>query len=1138
MASSINFNNYVKRFSEAMRGVQRILFVGTGYDISQYPALAGQAWKCIYTTSQAANFAEAFDRKDRQVRPVSTIAAYNAANTKLDQKNPLLIYLNGIGTLDEDVDALELEAEQEENTKALQATLGMLLRSDLLVELVVVGYDPKNEKELRPKDFYTLARKLTDKRITFYGMSEEQENDRYISALVRDGIAEVFAQDLGGALKEEVRQCFGDDDDDYSVDDDDYTDDELKNTVYINGNPVVLTQSLCYDFNKYGKVLSVDEMATGTISRMMQVDYFYQFLKRSPNTPQWYGYAPRNGFAVRREYEQELYNAVVKGLKENNEKPVVLAGQTSSGKSVALAALAYRIFQERKYPVLFVNNPDVVFAGNTPAANALDNILKEMRSKGGRVLVILDWSLYNLERNDVVRNLSDRCHNRGHNVLFVASAYDEDPTNRYQIVKAPIRLTEGEKKAFKELLIDKGKLPRNTVENWMRTKSDMDGLLSMLYRLVYELHPQLERGLKIEVTRALEDTRQGILELDDPVPVQRQQLSSLAEQLIKAGRASARVPMDPELSKQGILDSLQSFSESLAVASLYKLRMPMAIAMHLLKIPNCENRQQYRDMVLNAPWLYYAMDTDELAPGAYYVSFRDPVDAAIYLKSIGKNEEEQMQIVADVIRTMKEAQDGFYYSKVQFLERLIKILGPNSDNPQVKENWIHTYGRGCHHVIEALAELREADIIEPQLVVQEIALIREYFGRNPQMDLQERVDWLEDAISIARQVLRMAERPNVDTAEWQQNNLDSITVESVNSELQLERCFQQAEEAGIELETSGTRILQSYDQRRERLLQIIQNQPDNSYAYTALLACFNAQYATDQGSPEMFDRMAEIMGIVDMTAANVPKVESNKHYQERLTEFFQVFDRVCRGIRAETYFQKLLAMGSPVGVYLKATRIKLRADIQYNAALTRENRAACRSVLDLLEDEQYAPVIRSHAPSQYMRLQLTWLYCNGRPLFERERQTTAMTEKEWISLYNLCDEFKSNIIERQPECTYRAKVYYIMALACAQLGQYNRAAELWRAIREDEFHTVGRQYTWHILSLPNGEPMEFTGTFNIRPAPPERHIYIGEMGRLVVYPSLQSINKAEASGEAAHLCIGTSYRGFNTFARNWRALGE
>lgn len=1133
MASTINFNNHIKRFSETMRGVQRILFVGTGCDMSQYPALAGKAWKCIYTTSQAANLAEAFSRVDRQVRPIYTKVAYDRAGTKLDQKNPLLIYLNGYHDPQEADGNIELEMERRQDSQALRETLSMLIKSELLVELVIVGYEPANPTELQPSDLYYLVRELSDNRITFYGMTEAQENDRYIKDLVKKGIATVFLQDLGEALNK-VEESLRDDDFD-DAPPVAHGDDDLKNTVYINGVPVAINKNLCYDFCKYGRVLSVQEMATGTISPMMQVDYFYQFLKRSPNAPQWYGYASRNGFSVVREYEAELYDAVEQSLSESSEIPVVLEGQTSSGKSVALAALAYRIFQERKYPILFVNNPEVTFASNTPAANALDNILKEMRDKGGRVLVILDWSIYNLQRNDIIRKLSDHYNGRGHKVLFVASAIYAGPQEkRYRIIQASGRLTDQEKTTFKNLVVHKGKLPQNKVERWMEKHSDEDGLLSMLYRLVYELHPQLERGVKQEITKALEDTRQGIMDLEDPLPVQKQ-LSSIAQQLIALGLAAPPDVEDPKLSKEAIADSLRPFSESLAVASLFKLRMPITMAMHLLNIPECNNRQRYRDIVFGAPWINYAMDDDKYAPGEYYVSFRDSMDARIYLASINKDEKDQMQIVAQVILTLKGERDSFYSDEVRFLERLIRLIGPNSDDQNVKANWYNTYGQGCQHVIEALAELREDKIIEPSLVAQEITYIREYYGSDLQTDLKERIEWLEKAVRIAREVLELRERPNVDTAHWQQGLIDSITVENIIAELQLERCYQDAAEQGIELEKDQSLALYSYDQRSQKLLEIIRAQPESSYAYTTLLSCFAAEYADDPGSTAMYAMMSEVLEVVDATAANIPRVELNEYYQRAKTGFLRLFDRACGSDRAESYFQQLLDMGSAVGIYLKASMILRKNNIQYNTPLTPQNREACKEALDLLEDEKYARVVNYHAGSQYMRLQLTWLYYNGSPVFERERQRTRMTRDQWLHLYQICSDFKNNIIERQPEYPYIATVYYIMALACAQCGDYESAAELWRSVSEEDFYNIGRQYTWHVLCEPDGTPMTFIGTFNVGHILPERRIYIKEMNRTVLYPSLQSINKSDTSGEARDLCIGTSFRGFSAFAKNWKA---
>lgn len=162
MASTINFDNYIKRFCDTMRGVQRILFVGEDFDIRQYPALAAQSWKCIYTTSREVGFADAFSLADRQVRPIYTKKAYDAAGTKLDRKNPLCIYLKGCDAVDDDADDFDLEFEREEDAKALKETLATLLKSDLLVELCIVGYNPFNQNDYSSRDFYSLVRTLSD----------------------------------------------------------------------------------------------------------------------------------------------------------------------------------------------------------------------------------------------------------------------------------------------------------------------------------------------------------------------------------------------------------------------------------------------------------------------------------------------------------------------------------------------------------------------------------------------------------------------------------------------------------------------------------------------------------------------------------------------------------------------------------------------------------------------------------------------------------------------------------------------------------------------------------------------------------------------------------------------------------------
>ena len=150
MISTINFENHINRFSETMRGVQRILFVGT----ENYPVLAGEKWKCIYTTNQSDRLADTFSRTERQVRPIYTKHEYDSARTKLDQNNPLLVFINGRASKENDDEDIDQEVERRENSKLLLKSMTSLLKSDLMVELVIVGYNPQDNGELSPYDLY------------------------------------------------------------------------------------------------------------------------------------------------------------------------------------------------------------------------------------------------------------------------------------------------------------------------------------------------------------------------------------------------------------------------------------------------------------------------------------------------------------------------------------------------------------------------------------------------------------------------------------------------------------------------------------------------------------------------------------------------------------------------------------------------------------------------------------------------------------------------------------------------------------------------------------------------------------------------------------------------------------------------
>ena len=179
MASQINFENHIKRFMESMRGIQRVLYVGTNINLKEYPALARLPWRCIYTTSKDESLAEVLSiANERQVKTVRAKNEYDKAGNKLDSKNPLLVYINGYNQQADDLDDLDAEIELESNRSGLCDSMGMVLKSELMVELTVVGYNPADSREISPKELYSLLNTLSDNRVFFYGISKSEESDR------------------------------------------------------------------------------------------------------------------------------------------------------------------------------------------------------------------------------------------------------------------------------------------------------------------------------------------------------------------------------------------------------------------------------------------------------------------------------------------------------------------------------------------------------------------------------------------------------------------------------------------------------------------------------------------------------------------------------------------------------------------------------------------------------------------------------------------------------------------------------------------------------------------------------------------------------------------------------------------------
>ena len=121
----------------------------------------------------------------------------------------------------------------------------------------------------------------------------------------------------------------------------------------------------------------------------MSRTWFSNFLESSASLgPQWYGYLPQSTFYVKRSYEDALVQLVRKMLDGRSitgsssvNRPIILAGDPGSSKSITLGALAYRIFNEKIHPVIYISKDSFLSANIGTGFDELDEAMQLLENK-------------------------------------------------------------------------------------------------------------------------------------------------------------------------------------------------------------------------------------------------------------------------------------------------------------------------------------------------------------------------------------------------------------------------------------------------------------------------------------------------------------------------------------------------------------------------------------------------------------------------------------------------------------------------------------------------------------------------------------------------------------------------------------
>jgi hypothetical protein len=788
---------------------------------------------------------------------------------------------------------------------------------------------------------------------------------------------------------------------------------------------------------------------------------FRNFLAETSNNPIWSGYS--RGFAFGREFEHTLTQAIHKRLQDsrNRETPIIVSGQTGTGKTIALQSIAYSFGIRGDIPVLFIPR-----RSQRPLSADVDLFCKWAEDTGATgTLIVWDGMLRPENYFDLAGTLSGR----GRKILLVGSSYAFETEAlmremRNTVIEAPAELSEKEILRFTDFLnsID----PSLAAYLTPRSALFDESFLVALYRLLPPSRSSIRSGLVGEVGFAEQELEKALQ--NQPVGIQGRTL--LGEALIRAGLLGMEsIPSEDGLSIDGETYSfMQSITALVMVPGRFGLRIPIELLLRALGTNSFGDFQR----VLSASSVF---SWSEDAHGNILIGPRHPLEAKLIVEARLGGSRAEADVAKKLIIDLRDSPLDGDSSEVQFILDLVRSMGPDGESRDY-------FGPYFEEFANTFSELRtRRGVRNLRLMLTEANLLREFVSfqssrQRPTADAARLLQQAEDVlVSILEETQH--EKPLRRLTSAVLVELASVQGARLISEL---RSSSGAAPAAIAL-----------DKLRSYLRDALALDPENYYPYDVLSWATTALLKSSICDPELrLSAQAEILHYLAIAESMNFTPDARQRLDQRRMEVGQL---IKDDSMVQSAFDSLLQSGSALGYYLKA--VNLAGDFVSEEKLTERERLRCESAVDFLQDNYSA--IAVDAKCLYLLFRLWWRSQTGKKLFAGERQTLAFSREKWKHLESLlilllsCSEFHLN-----------PTLKYLKGITEFHLGGYESSFQLFSELERDSESMRGlrRIVRSYLSSREDGGPRVYNGTVNWVDVYKNRgEVFVEELRRSVTF---------------------------------------
>ncbi|WP_246081414.1 hypothetical protein [Homoserinimonas aerilata] len=769
---------------------------------------------------------------------------------------------------------------------------------------------------------------------------------------------------------------------------------------------------------------------------------FRNFVGATEGAPRWSGLAAR--MHLRRDFEAEVLDHALKQVQSRElPAPIVVEGQTATGKSIGLASIALELSRSGRVAVLHQARRTV-----RPAVEDVDMYAAWAEDHGAEATVLVWDGMTNPAEYEA---LSRQLRARGRRVLIIGTTYKKQAAPSSTIFTAAAELSPGEVSRLIDLLTSFGveiRRPKNALDT---------SFLAFLYYTLPETERQLRSGLAREM-RAAELAISELAREQNEKPSSQQRLTAMQAALQAAGidleELLPQSNSDKPVAAQSFAERapLQRITALVLVAGKHGVPVPIDLALRVL---GREGSQSVRD-ALNSSDIIREINDDN---GEIFLAARSHLEAEL----LAQHEVPvtvEIEVIAEAIRNIRIL-DGFGggADEVQFLVSLFERIGPAADLPRYRMHF--------GEIADALRERRhELGSPRPRLALQESNFVRGY------------VQWQQDAHEGS-----LASR--VSALEYNAELLDEVlSSASTKGLIRLSLSVELASTLGaIIYEYShgeNGETIEGLAGRLDDVLGAVLDaravDPGNTYPVDVLAWSTLEAIGTGAMRPdERLDRLAYAVATLEsldrstLSEAQLAKLDSRGvSLNKALADDAAVW----------SYLQNLETNTSPAATYFLAQSEAKNVPNGERQALSRLRAAPAQT----RKDWRCAQLL----------VDLTWRDIAGARLLSGERLPLHLSPADLAQIASLSADLQGAEL---PDL-YRLR--FIQAVAQFSKGNYAESGKLFREVGDLTRQLSKRIYTSYFLADENQVPRVFTGRVEFADAR-SGEVWVNELGTRIKF---------------------------------------